>query len=58
MYHAYSLTDAFAWCYRETFADRYQVSGVSDSWRISFDPGIIAAWKSELEKGTKVFQFR
>jgi NTE family protein len=58
MYHAYSLTDAFAWCYRETFADRYQVSGVSDSWRISFDPGIIAAWKSELEKGTRVFQFR
>jgi hypothetical protein len=58
MYHAYSLTDAFAWCYRDTFADRYRVSGLSDSWRISFDPEIIAAWKSELEQGAKAFRFR
>lgn len=58
MYHAYSLTDAFAWCYRDTFADRFRVSGLSGSWRISFDPGIVAAWKSELEQGAKPFQFR
>lgn len=58
MYHAYSLTDAFAWCYRDTFPDRYRGSGLSDSWRISFDPGIIATWKSELEQGAKAFRFR
>jgi NTE family protein len=58
MYHAYCLTDAFAWCYRDTFADRYRVSGLSDSWRISFDPGIIATWKSKLEQGAKAFRFR
>src|ERR1700733_1136808 len=55
MYHGYSLTDAFAWCYRDTFADRYRVSGISDSWRISFDQRIIATWKSELEQSAKVF---
>jgi hypothetical protein len=58
MYHAYSLTDAFAWCYRDTFPDRYRAGGLSDSWRISFDPGIIASWKSELEQGAKAFRFR
>lgn len=58
MYHAYSLTDAFAWCYRDTFPDQYRVCDLSDSWRISFDQGITASWKSELEKGAKVFQFR
>ncbi|MGA9507876.1 MAG: patatin-like phospholipase family protein [Candidatus Sulfotelmatobacter sp.] len=58
MYHAYSLTDAFAWCYRDTFADRYRVNGLSDLWRISFDPGIIATWKSELQQGAKAFRFR
>jgi hypothetical protein len=58
MYHAYSLTGAFAWCYQNTFADRYRVGGLSDSWRISFDPGIIATWKSELEQGAKAFRFR
>jgi NTE family protein len=58
MYHAYSLTDAFAWCYRDTFADRYRVSGLSDSWRISFEPGLIATWKRELEHGAKAFRYR
>jgi NTE family protein len=58
MYHAYSLTDAFSWCYRDTFGDRYRVSGLSDSWRIGFDPTIIATWKNELERSAEVFRFR
>ena len=58
MYHAYSVTDAFAWCYRDSFAGPYRIGGLSDPWRISFDPELIATWKSELEKGAKTFRFR
>ena len=55
IYHAYSLTAAFAWCYRDSFSDRYRGVGLSDSWKIDFDTGIIASWKSELEQAAKAF---
>jgi hypothetical protein len=58
MYHAYSLTDAFAWCYRDRFPSRYKQKTLPVPWRIKFEKGKTVAWKTELERGAKTFFFR
>lgn len=58
MYHAYSLTDAFAWCYRDRFPSGYRLETFPVPWRINFEREKTVAWKTELEKGAKTFSFR
>jgi NTE family protein len=58
MYHAYLLTDAFAWCYGDGFPSRYKPTTFPGSWTIDFDRKRIDAWKTELETGTATFRFR
>ena len=58
MYHAYTLTDAFAWCYRDRLPSRYRLDTFPGAWKINFDRAKTAAWKTELEKGAKTFCFR
>jgi NTE family protein len=58
MYHAYSLTDAFAWCYQDRLPSRYRSDTFPGAWQITFDREKTATWKTELEKGAKTFCFR
>lgn len=58
MYHAYSLTDAFAWCYRDRRPSRYRLETFPVPWKINFEREKMLAWKSELEEGAKTFCFR
>jgi NTE family protein len=49
-YHAYLMTDAFLWCYRETFAPEYQVDAVPNPrWQIEFTPSTVRAWQLALK---------
>jgi hypothetical protein len=58
MYHAYTLTDAFAWCYRDRLPSRQGLETSAMPWRINFQRENTIAWKTELEKGAKTFRFR
>jgi NTE family protein len=58
MYHAYSLTDAFAWCYGDRFPARYKPATFPGSWSIDFDKQTTDRWKAALERGDETFQFR
>lgn len=58
MYHAYSLTDAFAWCYRDRFPPQYRPASFPGRWQIDFDQAKIALWKLALETGGKAFRLR
>jgi len=54
MYHAYLLTDAFLWHYRDTLPPEYQIPEKPDpGWRIEFDKAKVNEWKKGLAKSHK-----
>jgi NTE family protein len=57
-YHAYSLTAAFAWCYRARFPEEYRSDVLASAWRINFDSSKINAWKNALADSDKTLQIR
>jgi hypothetical protein len=59
MYHAYVMTDAFLWCYRNTFSGLYRVNDEPDpKWLIDFTPVLIDEWREALRKSDSVFRMR
>jgi hypothetical protein len=59
MYHAYSMTDAFRWCYRDTFATEYQIgSRPSPKWRIDFCRDQITEWRLGLKDSAGTLRIR
>jgi NTE family protein len=59
MYHAYLMTDAFLWCYRETFASRYQVAEIPNPrWLVEFSEETINNWRAALKDSPSAFRVR
>ena len=59
MYHAYLMTDAFLWCYRETFAPEYKVDAVpSPRWLIKFSPSTARDWRLALKDSSSSLALR
>jgi NTE family protein len=59
MYHAYLMTDAFLWCYRETFAANYQVEAVPNpKWLIEFSPSMVKSWELALQHSSSSLVLR
>ncbi len=58
IYHAYTMTAAFAWCHRERFPTRYQQAKLGDLRTITFDADIKARWGLELNKSSGAFRVR
>ncbi len=54
MYHAYLLTDAFLWHYRDTLPAAYRVPRESSpAWQIDFDSAKNSEWKKGLANSHK-----
>jgi len=54
MYHAYTMTDAFLWYYRNGFPEPYRVSQSPDpQWRIEFTKSTITQWAEELQDSNR-----
>ena len=59
MYHAYIMTDAFLWCYRNTFRAEYQVdSRPTPEWRIEFSPILVSRWVAGLKDSSSTWRLR
>lgn len=59
MYHSYLMTDAFLWCYRETFAPDYQVDALpTPKWLIEFSTDEVNRWRTALRDSSAAFRVR
>ena len=59
IYHAYLMTDAFLWCYREKFTPEYQVDAEpSPRWLINFSPATVRDWRLGLKDSSSSLLLR
>jgi hypothetical protein len=59
MYHAYLMTDAFLWRYRETFSTEFRLSdSQTPAWRVQFTPDVIAEWTRRLSRSANSYRIR
>jgi len=59
MYHAYLMTDAFLWRYRETFSTEFRLSdSQTPAWRVQFTPDVIAEWTRRLSRSANSYRMR
>jgi hypothetical protein len=59
MYHAYVMTDAFLWCYRDTFSEEFKISDSEiPRWLIRFTPEIVAEWSRVLARSSSTWRLR
>ena len=59
MYHAYLMTDAFLWCYRDTFPKDYRVDALPQpEWLVEFTERKTADWRLALELSSRVLRMR
>ena len=59
MYYAYLITDAFFWCYRDTFSDEVRIAEVQPpQWLIRFTPDVVAQWSRVLADSAAAWHLR
>ena len=59
MYHAYLMTDAFLWRYRETFSTEFRLSdSQTPAWRVQFTPDVIVEWTRRLSRSANSYRMR
>jgi hypothetical protein len=59
MYHAYMMTDAFLWCHRDTFTEKFRIADTQlPTWLIRFTPDIIREWTRKLMRPASVYRLR
>jgi hypothetical protein len=59
MYEAYRMTDAFLWCYSESFAEQYRVSDDKvPSWVVRFTPEVVQEWTTKLGRSRSLYRVR
>lgn len=59
MYHAYMMTDAFLWHYRDSYPSAYQLERAAPpGWLIEFTPTIVAEWNESLRRSASVLCWR
>jgi hypothetical protein len=59
MYHAYTMTDCFLWCYRDRFSSKYRVPAKSaPNWTIEMTPEIVASWEMSLRNSNRTLSIR
>lgn len=59
MYHAYMMTDAFLWCYRDTFSEEFKISDSEiPRWMIRFTPEVVAKWSRVLARSASTWRLR
>ncbi len=59
MYHAYLMTDAFLWCYRETFSDEFKITEEQrPQWLIRFTRDVVAQWSRVLARSAAAWRLR
>lgn len=59
MYHAYMMTDAFLWCYRDSFSPEFKITDQQvPDWRIRFTPEVTREWTDKLSTSASVRSLR
>jgi hypothetical protein len=59
MYHAYMMTDAFLWSYRDSFSAEFKISDQQvPEWQIRFTPEVTRQWTDKLSTSASVCSLR
>jgi hypothetical protein len=59
MYHAYLMTDAFLWCYRDTLSEGFRiVESQTPEWLVRFTPDVVAEWNRVLTRCASAWRVR
>jgi NTE family protein len=59
MYHAYLMTDAFLWCYRDAFSEGFRIGdSQTPEWLVRFTPEVVAKWSRILTRSARSWRLR
>lgn len=59
MYHAYLMTDAFLWCYRDTFSEEFRIAdSQTPEWLVRFTPEVVAKWSRIMTRSASAYRLR